>query len=295
LVALSRQQLQGPIRGVGSNVYWNTFRDINVDGCFLCTTIQGHYGATPGAGSDSPLPDQVVTLNSFYSVNMWNVGSAAWNFVKAADTNYIYSSMAELNTSGAVYAWNGNDATYTGGNNYVSSNKFYSPVVSAVGATGGSFFASQNFTFGLEVFGFENDVNIDAGGSSWTPISMPYAKNYRICGKRLSLGMVDPLTVHCVERAVGFNAPLVVGLVENTLYTVGKGYGHLLLNNTPLTNAKVDLPCMPPDNTLVSFSATVASTNFIVTACGGTITVYGGTGDGIAPLNPHRFRYYEAH
>lgn len=84
------------------NVYFTNFHDINVDGCNICTIISGHYPT--GSGPDAPSPDQVVTPNNFYAVNMFNVARSAWNFVRAADTNNVFGSFVELNAAGAVYA-----------------------------------------------------------------------------------------------------------------------------------------------------------------------------------------------
>lgn len=283
---------------LSGNVVWNTIHDITVFGCKICAVLQGKYGTGTAARSDAPSPipnGQVVTANKFDNVNLYYVHGVGWDIRLAVDTNVWVGGLIELQgrTSAAIML--GNDPKYTG-NTYVNSNKFFGTAFTRDGTVEAAYqvlFGSRNLTFGNEAFGVDTDI--DTTARNFHVVDMPFAVNYRVCGKQLDHkpNSVQGFRLGCLEKGVAWHDQRVFeGLTNGFSVQAGANVNKIVLSGSgTLVTGTVVLPCSPPDGvrvTIASTALTVAAQR--VVACDKTGSV-AGENAALTPSTPQSYRY----
>lgn len=283
---------------ISGNVVWNTLHDITVFGCKVCAVLQGKYGTNTGIRSDAPSPipnGQVVTANKFDNINLYYVFGIGWDVRLAVDTNLWIGGLIELQgeTSSAIML--GNDPAYTG-NTYVNSNKFFGIAFTRdqnVKSAYQVIFGGKNFTFGNEAFGVESDIDINA--PNFHVVDMPFAVNYRICGKQLDRKpeATQDFRLGCLEKGIAWQDQHVFeGLANGFSVRAGPNVNKIVLSGSgTLGTGTVSLPCSPPDGlrvTIASTALTVATQRVAACETAGTVA---GESAALTPTTPQSYRY----
>lgn len=283
---------------LGSNVVWNVFRDITAYGCATCVTLSGHYGSTPtGSPANSAnVPDQVVTQNQFSAINLYFATTACWDIVRAADTNTFNGGLCNISaTTGGTAVIHGDDGSFTG-NTYVNSNKFFGLAISKqANVTGMTFFSSQNYTFALEGFGLETDI--DTSGASIVPLALTTAQSYRLCGKRLDTNSsITNLFLGCQQKNIAWAN--LSNAAPSTGFTIAippgsSSYG--LTTAGTLATGQLQMPCGAPDGQVVSIWSTATTvTALTMASCSGAGSSLAGQQTSLTPTTPFQMRYIAA-
>jgi hypothetical protein len=284
-----------PETNLGTNVIWDTFRDITVYGCATCATLSGHYGSTPtGSPANSAnVPDQVVSQNRFLNVNIFDATTICIDMVRATDTNDFFGGLCKMsaNTGGIAVA-HGDDGSFTG-NTYVNSNKFFGFAISAeANVTAMTLWYSQNYTFALEAYGFETDIN--TAGASIVPLALTTAQSYRLCGKRLDTNStITNLFLGCQTKGIAWT--LLANSGPSTGFTIAippgsNSYG--LTTNGTLATGQLQMPCGAPDGQVISiWSTATIVTSLTMASCSGAGSSLAGAPTSLSPTTPFQMRF----
>ncbi|WP_345819945.1 hypothetical protein ABC766_27325 [Methylobacterium fujisawaense] len=277
---------------LGSNVTWNRFHDITVYGCGTCWIIQGKYAAGANQGDGSPpYPQQVTTHNTFDQINLFYVQNKCISIKNSADTNVWFGGLCNLHGQTVVGIAHGDDATYTGKNSWVGANKFIGFGFSADGGPSNiTLWFSPNYNSAAECIGCETDV--DPSRPGYTIVSMPYAKSYSLCGKRLDNIGNDWLG--CQRKGIAWDQTSVIGAPATGFsLTWPTAYNKLILaGGGTLASGTVALPCNPPNGlraVLATSGLTVTSLS-VVSCAGAGQNIYGSPGT-VSQTAPVVFRY----
>lgn len=162
-----------------SNTIWNTFANWVSYGCANGLVLAGSYGTSTPVGSDSPVPNAVVTANNYRNMKFYKVTTKGIDIVKACDTEMFYDIWLNISGDNGIHIDLHSDDTYSG-NNYVNSHKFFGLVCSKLGTLTGVTVLKSLWTFG-NAFYIEHDMDV----SLVTAIDMADALSYLIEGKRL--------------------------------------------------------------------------------------------------------------
>lgn len=251
------------------NTIFNNFHDIDAWGATSTygVYVAGRYGAAP------PLPAQVVTLNDFRNIKVFAT-NACFDFMKAADSNSVYNPTCRLGLTGARAFVDADDPAYSGVNNYVNNQRYYSPVITAP-FTGTYTYFAGNWTFGVEAYGMLQDINPVT--NTITPVNYGTATSYCIRGQNirpdgLAPGSGNLLLGDYCKGYYGKDSWVNVAAAEgfSIASTVTSPYNYLLLQPaTSLFQGTVNLPCGSADGAVFSLASTQLINRVTLSPCSG--------------------------